>query len=296
MKILFTGASSFTGFWFVKTLTEKGHEVVAIFQKQLSDYQSVRRARIDLLLPLCDCQFNCSLGSQTFFDLIQQHKKWDLFCHHAADASQYKSGNFDPLKALANNTKAIPEIVALLRKKECKRVILTGSYFEKRSDFSDVSAYALSKTLTHHYFDHYTKKEGIELGSFVIPNPFGPYEEAKFTHYLIQSWINKKVPTVKTPDYIRDNIHVELLARAYLAFVERPGKNAFYPSGYVESQGAFAKRVSTEISKRLKIPCPFTLLKQEDFSEPISRFNRHSINFSDWNENKGWNALANYYS
>ena len=28
MKILFTGASSFTGYWFVKTLAEAGHEVI----------------------------------------------------------------------------------------------------------------------------------------------------------------------------------------------------------------------------------------------------------------------------
>ncbi len=31
MKILFTGASSFTGFWFAKELAAAGHEVFAVF-------------------------------------------------------------------------------------------------------------------------------------------------------------------------------------------------------------------------------------------------------------------------
>ena len=33
MKILFTGASSFTGYWFVKELAERGHEVTALLRR-----------------------------------------------------------------------------------------------------------------------------------------------------------------------------------------------------------------------------------------------------------------------
>ena len=33
MKILFTGASSFTGFWFARALAAAGHEVVATFRE-----------------------------------------------------------------------------------------------------------------------------------------------------------------------------------------------------------------------------------------------------------------------
>ena len=34
MKILFTGASSFTGYWFIRELAAAGHEVTAIFRKR----------------------------------------------------------------------------------------------------------------------------------------------------------------------------------------------------------------------------------------------------------------------
>ena len=51
MKILFTGASSFTGYWFVKALAEAGHEVTVIFTKDCPEsYEGIRRARVKRLL------------------------------------------------------------------------------------------------------------------------------------------------------------------------------------------------------------------------------------------------------
>ena len=45
MKILFTGASSFTGHWFVKELCAAGHEVTATFRQPASEYTDVRKQR-----------------------------------------------------------------------------------------------------------------------------------------------------------------------------------------------------------------------------------------------------------
>jgi UDP-glucose 4-epimerase len=42
MKILFTGGSSFTGYWFVKELALAGHDVVALFRRQLQGYPDDR--------------------------------------------------------------------------------------------------------------------------------------------------------------------------------------------------------------------------------------------------------------
>ena len=46
MKVLFTGASSFSGFWFVQALAKYGHEVVAVFQRQAHDYEGLRAHRV----------------------------------------------------------------------------------------------------------------------------------------------------------------------------------------------------------------------------------------------------------
>src|SRR6185436_4524078 len=107
------------------------------------------------------------------------------------------------------------------------------------------------------------------LGKFVIPNPFGPYEEPRFCNYLMQSWFKGEVPTVRTPLYVRDNIPVDLMAAAYAEFTaqlpSRHGVTKLNPSFYVESQGAFAARFASEMESRLGLPCPVALLEQREF-------------------------------
>ena len=47
MKILFTGGSSFTGYWFIEELARAGHEIVATFRSRADDYTDIRRTRVD---------------------------------------------------------------------------------------------------------------------------------------------------------------------------------------------------------------------------------------------------------
>jgi hypothetical protein len=129
----------------------------------------------------------------------------------------------------------------------------------------------------------------------VIPNPFGPYEDLRFTSYLAKTWIEGKSALVKTPDYIRDNIHVDLLARSYATFAESFSDNSILrPSGYVETQGEFAYRMARELGSRLSIPCLIDLKEQSDFSEPMKRWNSDRCG-RDWNETRAWDSLARYY-
>ena len=79
MRILFTGASSFSGFWFVKELVEAGHDLTLIIRKPLSEYQGTRRERIETLLDRASVHFEISYGDPSFFKLIQAHS-FDLFC------------------------------------------------------------------------------------------------------------------------------------------------------------------------------------------------------------------------
>src|SRR5690606_23472549 len=83
------------------------------------------------------------------------------------------------------------------------------------------SPYGLSKGLTADMFRYWTERLGLTLGKFVIPNPFGPLEEPRFCAYLINCWAKGEVAGVNTPRYVRDNIHISLLARAYVDFASR---------------------------------------------------------------------------
>jgi nucleoside-diphosphate-sugar epimerase len=155
--------------------------------------------------------------------------------------------------------------------------------------------------LTARVFQFYCRRAGLALGKFVIPNPFGPYEEPRFTSYLIKSWLAGATPACSSPSYVRDNIHVSLLAKAYIRFVsdlpDAPGFAKINPSGYVESQGAFALRMAAEMRRRLNLPCLVELKKQTDFTEPWARINTDfpDVEALGWNEATAWDELAAYY-
>ena len=102
-------------------------------------------------------------------------------------------------------------------------VVLTGSVFEADEGAGDAplrafSPYGVSKGLTAHVASYWCSVLDIPLGKFVIPNPFGPFEEPRFCSFLIKTWREGKPAEVRTPDYVRDNIHVDLLAKVYAAF------------------------------------------------------------------------------
>lgn len=306
MKILFTGGSSFSGLWLIRELAEAGHEVTATFRRRPEEYaDALRRARIAMVTRYCRPSFGVAFGDESFLRLVRDDGPWDLYCHHAADVSNYKSPDFDVLAAVRNNTHNLTTVLDALHGAACSRIILTGTGFENDEGAGSqglpaFSPYGLSKGLTAQVFRYYTAVRGLALGKFVIPNPFGPYEEPRFTAYLIRMWNEGKTPAVSTPAYIRDNIQVSLLAKAYRQFVSQPPSGGFYkfnPSGYVETQGAFARRFATEMAPRLGIPCPLELRTQTDFTEPRSRLNTDVLDAAKlgWNEAAAWDEIAEFY-
>jgi hypothetical protein len=118
----------------------------------------------------------------------------------------------------------------------------------------------------------------------------------------MKTWLadeTPKPPRVKAARYVHDNIHVSLLAKAYAAFV---GANPPWstvrrlnPSGYPESQGAFAERVRREAAACLGLPCGLELGSQTDFPEPQVRMNTDLVDAAalGWRETQAWaNSLS----
>jgi UDP-glucose 4-epimerase len=306
MKILFTGASSFTGFWMVQELSRAGHEVTAIFRRRLEDYSDEpRRKRVHLLKELCRPVVGVGFGDEKFVELVRQGG-WDVLAHHAADVTNYKSPDFNVAAAVENNTRNLAAILNAMKDGGCSRIVVTGTVFENDEGAGSeglpaFSPYGLSKGLTAQMFRYYAARAGLSLGKFVIPNPFGPLEEPRFTAYLVKNWFAGVTPAVSTPLYVRDNIHVSLLAKAYAKFVQSmpagAGITKMNPSGYVESQGSFALRFAREMEPRLRLACPVEMKQQSDFSEPRIRINTDQLNAAalGWDEKAAWDAIADYY-
>ena len=304
MKILFTGTSSFTGYWIVRQLAAAGHEVVCPVTGDLTAYTGVRQTRVEQLQPLARFVPQAPFGTDNFLAALRA-EPFDLLCHHAAEMKDYRSPDFDAAGALQKNTLNLRAVLAAAPK--LKAVLLTGSVFEPDEGAGDeprraFSPYGVSKGMTFQYFRYYCHAAGLPLGKFVIPNPFGPYEEPRFTAHLMRNWKEGKYAEVKTPDYLRDNIHVDLLAAAYGQFVRhmvnvKIGCVKANPGGYVERQGEFARRVAREVHARTGWECKLKLARQEDFSEPIIRTNTEptaKLN-PTWNEKNAWDAFVAFY-
>ncbi|MCK1272938.1 UDP-glucose 4-epimerase [Bradyrhizobium sp. GM2.2] len=302
MKILLTGATSFTGLWFARELAGAGHQVVATVRN--GSYEGIRGERFKELAKVSSIQPNVSFGSESFLEILESGK-FELICHHAAEMKDYRSPDFDHMAATASNTNNLRRVLDIFQGGGGQGLVLTGSVFESNEGLGDSGAfnpYGLSKTMTYEIFLYFCEQRKLKLGKFVITNPFGPYEEERFTHYLVKTWASGQTPHVRTPEYLRDNAHVSLLSRCYRKFIEAlPSQSQILtklnPSGYVCRQGEFAQKYAKEFSKRAGRELQVILDHQTDFSEPIRRYNADSAvgYVGNWEESKAWDECFEYY-
>src|SRR5205085_161413 len=129
MRFLFTGASSFTGYHFAAGLTAAGHEVTCTVQRALGDYSELRAERLRRLAGKVQFAERVSFGDEGLLRLLSG-KPFDVLCHHAADVTNYKSPDFDAVKAVQNNTRGLVDVLRTFKASGGKGVTLTGTIFE----------------------------------------------------------------------------------------------------------------------------------------------------------------------
>jgi UDP-glucose 4-epimerase len=305
MRVLLTGASSFTGYWFALKLGAAGFEVTAPLRGTPARYSGVRRERVQRLSDVVELIPNCPFGGPQFMDMVDK-RSFDVLCHHAARVTDYRSLDFDVLGAVADNTNNVRSVFERMLMRQLRAIVFTGSVFEANEGAGDLpcrafSPYGLSKGLTWDIFRHWAIHYRVPLGKFLIANPFGPFEEPRFCAYLIKTWRQGEAAQVRTPSYLRDNIHVDLLALEYVKFVRRTIEHGisekFGPIGYAESQGEFTQRFAAAMRHRLGWECGVKPLVQTDFSEPLVRINTHVVDAAThtWSESAAWDSVADYY-
>lgn len=307
LKFLLTGGTSHTGFWFARALKAAGIEVICLLTKDSAEaYAHCKsKSRFDILAEEFPIFFSAPFGSANFLRAIKDIRP-DVLGLHGAHIPNYKSSSFDISESLRENLRGIHESFEALRTRNTP-IILTGTVFEPSESLLGKSVeagspYGLAKGLLTQTFRYYSKLFEIPMSHFVIPNPFGPYEDQKFNFYLINHWFLKKKPQIKTPHYVRDNIPTELLAQAYLsaciALKEQKSLFTVYrPSGYVESQGEFGARLAKEVGQRTGLSCPIQYCEQTDFQEPMDRRNTDNAfeMFRDFSPEIFWDNYIKYY-
>jgi nucleoside-diphosphate-sugar epimerase len=78
MKILITGGSSFSGYWFIKALKEKGHSITATFRGKPGQYTGIRKERLNHVANWADIVWDTSFGDEKFIELLEN--KYDILC------------------------------------------------------------------------------------------------------------------------------------------------------------------------------------------------------------------------
>ena len=211
----------------------------------------VRRRRVALAAQVCRRVHGYSFGDERFLELIGEGGR-DLLSHHAPMSPTTRVPTSHGRRLVEQHSQPAGVLEALRaaggRRGAPDRQRLEGGEGAGSQGLPASPPTACPRPSRHRSFVS-TAHAGIGLGKFVIPNPFGPYEEPRFTAYLIRTgW--PATPNCSSPAYVRDNIHVSLLAKAYARFAaEFPaeGFTRINPSGYAESQGHFTLRLAQEM-------------------------------------------------
>lgn len=302
-RVLLSGASSFSGMWIAEALAAAGCHVVATFRLREDAYAGLRRERVGRVTAVATPCFEADLASPGIEEVLSRHGPFDVFAHHAAAIENYRDPAYDVGAGVSRNTAGMRRLFRLLREGGAARVIATGTTFEADERLTApesfaVSPYGLSKTLTNQALRHFAQWEGLDFARFVVAAPFGPWEEGRFVWSLFQAWLRDQPALVRTPAYVRDNLPVDLLGRAYADVVlDRSGRpdRVVRPSGFVGEQGDFARKVAREAQARLGRRCEVVAAEQTAFPEPRTRVNDEPAIPADWDESAFWDAYVDYY-
>jgi nucleoside-diphosphate-sugar epimerase len=305
-RVLLTGASSFTGMWIGEALAAAGFEVTAPLLRPRADYDAERLARIARVEAVAEVVYDRPFASDAFLDLARAGG-FAALAHHAADVTGYRDPGFDAGAATGRNLAGAPTALRTLAQAGARVVLVTGTVFEAgEGDCPEeplaVTPYGLSKTLTNIGFKHHAAWEGLRFGRFVIPSPYGPFEQQRsFPAHLFRTWAAGETPLVRTPLYLRDHLPAPQLARAYAlqlaALLADPGAPELArPSGWIATQGAFARKVAQEAARRLGRDCPLGLADQTEFPEPLRRVNCDPAPVEGWDEPAFWDRYVAWYA
>lgn len=306
MRVLLTGASSFSGLWLVRGLVARGARVTAVARGRPEAYEPLRRQRIERVARLATTRFALPFGSPGFLDLVSEAAPFDVLCLHHAEVGDFRRTDYDALAAARANTAGIASVLDRLERRGLRRVVLTGSVFEADEGDGDrplnaVGAYGLAKTLTTQIVRHATAEAGLELVKVTLPSPFGPFQAGGLADQLVSAWQADDVPILHHPDRVRDFVPIDLFAAHYAALAlapDPPPGGCANPSGHVESCAAFATRLAEEMRPRLGLACRFVAgVPPTTDTEPRCRCNTEPLPalFDRTARARSWDRLAAHY-
>ncbi len=223
-SVLITGVNGFIGSRIAKLLIQSGYRVVGI---ALDDRYDWRIQHLGISVLYADIRIGEYLES-----LIQGIQP-EIVIHTAAMVNTSRNTDVLP-KLVRTNINGTVSLLSACAKSGCRLVINTGSsdeYGDQTAPFDEemrempTSPYGISKLATTRFARTFSRSNGMNV---VTVRPFLVYGEAQISSMLIpqliMSAINRKKLELTPGEQTRDPIHVDDLARGYLAIMENPEK------------------------------------------------------------------------
>ena len=207
-KFLVTGASGFIGASLVDYLTKHGSEVHCISRtNRISEEDNIK-------------WWEGSCSDYSFMEKVIYSCNPDVVFHLAG----YAHGRKD-LKAVIpsfhNNLTCTVNLLTILKKVGCKRVVLAGSMEEPYNyEFPAIpnSPYAASKWACAGYAHMFHDLYDLPIVNTRIFMVYGPRQnEEKLIPYLIQTFLNNKAPKLKRGERTLDWIYIDDIVEGLLS-------------------------------------------------------------------------------
>ena len=280
MRVLMTGASSFTGMWLVLALAKRGIETVAALRGDPRHYDDLRQARMAEVAAHAAVLPEAPMGSKALFEAAESLGPFDTLILHGAQVGSFRDIPYDAGRAVIANTAGLERLLVRMKRGGLRRVALTGSVFEagegKGDDRAAIGGYGFAKTMTSEIIQEACEREEVPLLKFVIASPFGAYAKPGLIAHLLAGWQRGETPLVRHPHLVRDWLPADCLAEAHADFIvsedlEGP-LNRLTPSCFAMTNGAFAEMLAREMAPRLGLPCKVRLADPpEPIDEPVVR-------------------------
>jgi UDP-glucose 4-epimerase len=292
MKIMMTGVTSFSGYWFARQVMMDGHELYCVRTPFASDHNS--NQWIDML-KLEGFSFSIFKLDDNKADPMDI----DLLLLHGSHMQGRKSVDFDISNAVENTVKTS---VMIKEKFNTKYVVHTGTFSESNEGVGECpdkafNPYSQSKSLI--YAANCEIFSSIPILKYVMPNPFGEYQRNNLFSYLEACWKGNLIPNISNPGYIRDFVPVDLLAKNYATVVYKFATGEidfkkYYPSYYVMSNKDMAELYAHKLSENSSTKYNISVSEQTLYDEPRIRINLSlATEFAkDWDSNSFWKKLT----
>lgn len=263
MRVLLTGASSFTGAWFAATLAARGHTVVCALRGPRAGGDALRAYRL-ALLERCEVVELAPFGTEAFLGVVDERGPFDVLALHGWAGGDHRRADLPVDEAVAATTFRLAGTLDRLRAGAGPVVLLTGTVFEGGEGGEDpelppLDRYGLAKTLIRERVRFAAWEAGLRLHRFVVPHPIGAGDKPGLVADLAAAWRDGQAAVLRSPGTIRDVVPVDLLSLDYACYCEAAAAGAAAgvrrPSGEIATLAVHAERIAQAFRERLGWDC-----------------------------------------